>query len=122
MSNPNPLPKDPVPSNPMPVRTPGLADALRRLAGSPPSGRSARRPGPGSSSVERIEIHLREFRGLVRRQARPFAAVFAGVAAVLALLLFLQTPQFESTALLLVKVGRELIYNPEVGEQKAVTP
>jgi uncharacterized protein involved in exopolysaccharide biosynthesis len=127
MSNPNPLPEDPPSRNPMPVRTPGLADALRRLAGnplsgSPPSGRFARRLGPGYSSLERVEMHLREFRGLVQRQARPFAALFAGSAAALALLLFLQTPQFESTALLLVKVGRELIYNPEVGEQKAVTP
>src|SRR5262245_51428615 len=111
MPNPNPLPEDPV--DPMPVRTPGLADALRRLAGSPPSGRAAWRPGPGSSSLQRVEIHLREFRGLVQRQARPFAAVFAAVAVVLALFVFLQTPLFESTALLLVKVGRELIYNPE---------
>src|SRR5262245_4904084 len=124
MSNPDPLPKDP---NPMPVRTPGLADALRRLAGdSRPGGGLVPTPRRGAPSrfrsVDRVENHVREFYGVVRRQTRVFTAVFVAVASVLALLVALQTPTFESSALLLVKVGRELVYTPQVGEPKAVTP
>ena len=58
---------------------------------------------------------------MVRRQLRLFTAVFVGSAVLLGLVIVMQTPQFESTALLLVKVGRELIYTPEVGDQPSMS-
>src|SRR5262249_46832083 len=102
----------------MPVRTPGLAEALRRLADTPAPTYTPRRSH--LRSIDRFETRVREVYALVRRQFRLFVSVFVGVALVLGLLVVLQTPQFESTALLLVKVGRELIYTPEVGDQRAV--
>ena len=117
MSNQSPLPKDP-----MPVRTPGLADALRRLAGNPSVTGVPRRTTSTYRSVERIDARARDLYALVRRQSQLFAAVFAGTALALGALVALQTPVFEATALLLLKVGRELIYTPEVGEGKAMTP
>jgi uncharacterized protein involved in exopolysaccharide biosynthesis len=119
MSNPNR-----VPDESMPVRTPGLADALRRLANSPGSASPLpppRRRSTGSRTVEEFEFRAREIFAIFRRQKRLFAAVFLSVALVLGLAIALQTPQFESTALLLVKVGRELIYTPEVGDQPSVS-
>jgi uncharacterized protein involved in exopolysaccharide biosynthesis len=117
MSNPDPLPEDR-----MPVRTPGLADALRRLAANPSLAHSSRRPFSSFRSVEMVEARARDVFSVIRRQSRLFAAVFAALAVVLGLMVLIQTPQFESTALLLVKVGRELLYNPEVGDQKTMTP
>jgi uncharacterized protein involved in exopolysaccharide biosynthesis len=64
---------------------------------------------------------VRELYAIFLRQKRVFAAVFLGTVVLLGLVLVLQTPQFESTALLLVKVGRELIYTPEVGDQPSVS-
>jgi uncharacterized protein involved in exopolysaccharide biosynthesis len=117
MSTPNPNPEDR-----MPVRTPGLADALRRLAGSAPvPDPTGRRGRPvASASLGRIEARAKDIYSLVQRQARLFTVVFVGTALLLGALVALQTPVFESTALLLVKTGRELIYTPEVGDQKAV--
>ena len=116
MSTPNPLPEDR-----MPVRTPGLADALRRLAGNLPTPDTGRRRRPvASASLGRIEARAKDIYSLIQRQSRLFTAVFAATAVVLGLFVALQTPVFESTALLLVKVGRELIYTPEVGDQKAM--
>jgi len=111
-----------VPKNPMPVRTPGLAEALRKLADDP-SDYSRRRTRFTYSAIERLEARGREAYSVVRRQSRLFAAVFAGMALVLGLFVVLQTPVFESTAFLLVKVGRELIYTPQVGDQsKSISP
>jgi uncharacterized protein involved in exopolysaccharide biosynthesis len=119
MSSPDHLPEDP---NPMPVRTPGLADALRRLAGNPlPNAWSVRSVRPTYASFVGIEARARAFYAVVKRQTQLFAAVFIGVAVVLGFLLAIQTPQFESIALLLVKVGRELVYTPQVGEQPAMS-
>jgi uncharacterized protein involved in exopolysaccharide biosynthesis len=111
------------PENPMPVRTPGLADALRRLAGNPQAGGPAPRSRmrrPTSRSIEDLEARARELLAVVRRQSRPFAAVFFATLFVLGAVIALQTPQFESTALLMLKIGRELIYTPEVGDQPAI--
>jgi uncharacterized protein involved in exopolysaccharide biosynthesis len=118
MSNPNR-----VPENSMPVRTPGLVDALRRLADSPPGPSAPRAPRrrAGWRTVEEFEFRTREIYAIVQRQKRLFSAVFLGTLTLLGLLVVLQTPQFESTALLLVKVGRELIYTPEVGDQPSVS-
>src|SRR5687767_9289582 len=117
MSNPNR-----VPDESMPVRTPGLADALRRLADMPgalPPQPPRRRPT--SRAVEAFEFRARELSAIARRQSRVFAAVFIATTLLLGGVILLQTPQFESTALLLVKVGRELIYTPEVGDQPSVS-
>lgn len=120
MSEPDRVPED----SSMPVRTPGLADALRRLAATPGSPLP---PPPGwrrrrtSRTIEEFEFRVREIFAVIRRQARLFTAVFIGAAVLLGLVIVLQTPQFESTALLLVKVGRELIYTPEVGDQPSIS-
>jgi len=117
MSNPNRVPDDS-----MPVRTPGLADALRRLADTPgPAGLPLYRRRRGSRTVDEFEFRVREIYASFVRQKRLFAAVFLATAVLLGAAVVLQTPQFESTALLLVKVGRELIYTPEVGDQASVS-
>ena len=116
MSTPNPGPEDR-----MPVRTPGLADALRRLAGTEPMLDTSRRRRPvAGNSLGRIEARAKDIYSLVQRQSRLFTVVFAGTAILMGALVAMQTPVFESTALLLVKVGRELIYTPQVGDQKAM--
>jgi len=71
--------------------------------------------------IDTIRAIARDAFALIRRQARLFGIVFASTALVLGLAIAMQTPKFESTALLLVKVGREQIYTPEVGEQKSVS-
>src|SRR5688572_10530449 len=111
-----------VPEDSMPVRTPGLADALRRLADTP----GALPPQPPrrrttSRAVEEFDFRAREITAVIRRQSRLFAAVFIATSVLLGLAIVLQTPQFESTALLLVKVGRELIYTPQVGDQPSIS-
>jgi uncharacterized protein involved in exopolysaccharide biosynthesis len=78
----------------------------------------------GSALVERLTQIFRDADSIIamfRRQRRVLAVSATSVAALLALILALQTPLFESTALLLVKFGRELIYQPEVGEGQAFT-
>ena len=98
MSNPNRVPDDS-----MPVRTPGLADALRRLADMPgPAGPSLHRRRRGSRTVDEFEFRAREIYAIFVRQKRLFAAVFLATAVLLGAAVVLQTPQFESTALLLV--------------------
>jgi len=93
-----------------PIRPPG---AERRAA----ADAAAATPRP----LDAIQTLVRDGYGLIRRQSRLFSAVFGGVALLLGLTVALQTPQFESTALVLVKVGRELIYTPQVGEQPDVS-
>jgi len=116
MSNPNRVPDDS-----MPVRTPGLAEALRRLADMPAPSAPPPRRRPTSRAVEAFEFRARELSAIAKRQSRVFAAVFLATTLLLGGVVLLQTPQFESTALLLVKVGRELIYTPEVGDQPAMS-
>ena len=112
---------DRVPQESMPVRTPGLADALRRLANTPgPAGPPPRRRPP-SRTVEELEARARDIYTVVRRQSRVFTAIFLATTVLLGGVILLQTPQFESTALLLVKVGRELIYTPQVGEKPSMS-
>ena len=111
-----------VPDDSMPVRTPGLADALRRLADSAEiAGPVPYRRRGSSRSIDEFDFRIREILAVIRRQSRLFTAVFIGAAVLLGLVIVLQTPQFESTALLLVKVGRELIYTPEVGDQPSIS-
>jgi uncharacterized protein involved in exopolysaccharide biosynthesis len=58
---------------------------------------------------------------MFRRQLRVLVVSATATVLLLGLVLALQTPLFESTALLLVKFGRELIYQPEVGDGQAFT-
>lgn len=76
------------------------------------------RDEPGSALIERMTQIFRDADSVLamfRRQQRVLAVSAMSVAAMLGVVLALQTPLFESTALLLVKFGRELIYQPEVG-------
>jgi uncharacterized protein involved in exopolysaccharide biosynthesis len=68
--------------------------------------------------AERLPELFRDFdsfMGVLRRQSRVLVVSGAAVAVLLGIALALQTPLYESTALLLVKFGRELVYQPEVG-------
>lgn len=71
------------------------------------------------SGFEQLRGHAVRALELARRQSRVFL-VFAGVTAlVLVTAVVAQTPLYESTSLLLVKFGRELVYQPEVGSEQA---
>lgn len=83
-----------------------------------------REPQPGAQEAPRPGIdQLREILeravALVRRQRRGFLVVAGGSGAVLLFGVLLQTPLYESSSLLLVKFGRELVYQPEVGTDQA---
>lgn len=84
-----------------PPRSPELAAAARR------------RPGID----ELREIWDQAYEALLRRQ-RVFVAVAGSLAALLLLAILLQTPQFEASSLVLVKFGRELVYQSEVGKEQ----
>lgn len=77
----------------------------------------ALRPG-----IEQIREIVERAWSLVQRQRRGFLSVFAAVATLLLLAIAIQTPLYESSSLLLVKFGRELVYQPEVGAEQTVVP
>jgi len=56
----------------------------------------------------------------MRRKRRVFYVVAGGLFALGSAAIISQTPLYLSTAQLMVKVGRELVYQPEVGSDKAV--
>jgi uncharacterized protein involved in exopolysaccharide biosynthesis len=99
------------------------ASPVRPLQNAAPSDPSSSSDVDGNL-IERLPHLLRDFdtvRGILERQKRVLALSAATVAILLGIILALQTPLYESTALLLVKFGRELIYQPEVGEGQAFT-
>lgn len=57
---------------------------------------------------------------VVMRKRRVFFLVAGGLFLVSSLAIMMQTPLYSSTAQMMVKVGRELVYQPEVGSNKAV--
>jgi uncharacterized protein involved in exopolysaccharide biosynthesis len=94
-------------------------DALPSLAGkverrSPPSGAST---GP---VLEDESISLVSLIRLALDQWLKIAVVFALMMALTVLVNATVTPIFESTAVLLVRLGRESIYRAEVGERQTV--
>ena len=56
----------------------------------------------------------------LRRKRRVFFVVAGGLFVLSSLAIVMQTPLYSSTAQMMVKVGRELVYQPEVGSNKAV--
>jgi len=83
--------------------------------------------GPGSAAsdaavrpgIEQLrEIAARSLDAL-RRRKKVFWAMFLGVAALLAAAIALQTPLYESTSLMLIKFGRELVYTPQIGADRS---
>jgi uncharacterized protein involved in exopolysaccharide biosynthesis len=60
--------------------------------------------------------------GALRRKRHVFFAVAGALFVLSSLAILLQTPLYESTAQMIIKVGRELVYQPEVGADRAVLP
>lgn len=105
---------DPQKTEARPVRP--VQDATR------PGAEVSPEPKPSGPVLERLSEIFRDFdsvRALLRRQQRVMALAAVVVAALLGIALAMQTPLFESTALLLVKFGRELVYQPQVGDTQA---
>ena len=74
---------------------------------------------PGIDQLREIYEQARE---LVERQRRGFLAAAGATGFVLLAAILLQTPLYESSSLLLVKFGRELVYKAEVGSEQAFVP
>lgn len=74
-----------------------------------------------SSSPLAFLTDLSSIRAMLRRRTRLMLLTALVVGGGLGGLLAIQTPLYESTALLLIKVGRELVYQPEIGEGKSFT-
>jgi uncharacterized protein involved in exopolysaccharide biosynthesis len=72
---------------------------------------------PGIDQLKDIAEHAYE---VLYRRRRVFAVVSAGLAFLLSLILLLQTPTYEASSLVLVKFGRELVYQSEVGKEQTV--
>ena len=67
------------------------------------------------------EITLRLFFGIARKRWALITAVLLSTLLGVALVtLFVLTPIYQSTAVVLVKLGREFVYNPELGDRKAL--
>lgn len=67
---------------------------------------------PGIEQLREIVSHSID---IIRARLMLFRIVFLGVAFLLIATILMQTPLYESTSLLLVKFGRELVYRPEIG-------
>jgi len=81
--------------------------------------------GPGDAArpgIEQLGDIVREGVAVLDRQRRGFFFAGGGLAVLLLAAIALQTPVYESTSLLLVKFGRELVYQPEVGADQTFAP
>lgn len=87
----------------------GPAPDLRNSPEAPP-------PSPGVDQLREIVLHTID---VLKRRRRVFYGVFGGVAGFLSLVILAQTPLYESTALMLVKVGRELVYQADIGAEQS---
>jgi uncharacterized protein involved in exopolysaccharide biosynthesis len=107
--------------DPHPVRP--LGD--RSTPGTPAGPRGTQGPGPGGfddgprPGIEQIRDIVARSVDALRRRQRIFWTTALGVGAVLALAIGLQTPLYESTSLMLVKFGRELVYTPQIGTDRS---
>lgn len=79
-------------------------------------------PPPDRPGIEQLREIAESARDLLVRQQRGFLAVAGASAVLLLLAILVQTPLYESSSLMLVKFGRELVYQPEVGTEQAVMP
>lgn len=103
------------PTNPNPIRPFGEGrspDSPREALPAPP----ALRPG-----IEQLRELVEDGLDLLIRRLRVFAVVAGSVGVILLLAILLQTPVYEATSLLLVKFGRELVYQTEVGTEQTLT-
>jgi uncharacterized protein involved in exopolysaccharide biosynthesis len=110
---------DPNPIRPISDRSTPVDPAADRRSEASSSGASAARtraPSPGIDQVREVVGHAI---GVVRARRKLFRGVFLGVAALLTATILLQTPLYESTSLMLVKFGRELVYRPEIGTDRS---
>jgi len=107
---------DPHPVRPLTDRSAPGQPGGSRDAGPSSGGAGEVRPRPG---LEQLRDIVADSIASLQRRRRVFWSVFAGTAAVLALAIGLQTPLYESTSLMLVKVGRELVYTPEIGNERS---
>jgi uncharacterized protein involved in exopolysaccharide biosynthesis len=73
---------------------------------------------PGIDQLKEIWADLYE---VLQRRVRVFAVVAGSLAFVLLSAILLQTSEFEASSLVLVKFGRELMYQNEVGKEQTVT-
>jgi len=79
-------------------------------------------PAPNRPGIEQLREMAESAWELLERQRRGFLAVAGATAVLLLLAILMQTPLYESSSLMLVKFGRELVYQPEVGTEQAVVP
>jgi uncharacterized protein involved in exopolysaccharide biosynthesis len=91
------------------IDTPRPSQALSNAVDAPPQ----------RSGFDQLGEIAEQTLALLRRQRRLFGAVSGGMLAALAIAILLQTPLYESTALMLVKFGRELVYQPEIGSDQS---
>ncbi len=93
-----------------------LQNPVRPVSQTPPTG--PEEPRPGIDQIREIAQGLLQ---LLQRQRGVFFAISALTGTGLLLAVLLQTPIYEATSLLLVKFGREVVYQPEVGGDKALS-
>lgn len=73
-------------------------------------------PRPGAEQLREIIEHAIE---VARRRRKVFYGAFGSLATILSLAILAQAPVYESTALMLVKVGRELVYQADIGAEQS---
>jgi len=76
--------------------------------------------GKLSDRLPHLLVDFESLLGALKRQRHVLVLTSMAVALLLGFLLAVQTPLYESTSLLLVKFGRELIYQPEIGDGQAM--
>jgi uncharacterized protein involved in exopolysaccharide biosynthesis len=85
-------------------------------------------PAPGIRStgaavlppgVEQLREIFQHAMGMLRRRRRVFYTVFGSVTALLSLTILSQATLYEATALMLVKVGREVVPQADVGAEQS---
>jgi uncharacterized protein involved in exopolysaccharide biosynthesis len=73
-------------------------------------------PQPGIDQLREI---IEDSIEVLRRRRRVFRGAFLGLAVLLSVAILMQTPLYESTSLMLVKFGRELVYQSEIGSERS---
>jgi uncharacterized protein involved in exopolysaccharide biosynthesis len=72
-------------------------------------------PQPGFDQLRKV---VQRSIDALQRRRRAFFLIAGAVGAVLAMAIALQTPLYRSTSLMLLKFGRELVYQPEIGVEQ----
>jgi len=100
------------------------SNSVRPIAGDPPPSAAAENAnassaGGNSNGFEQLREIISDSVELLKRQKKVFFCVAGGLASVLSLFILVQTPLYESTALMLVKIGRELVYQQQIGAEQS---